>query len=173
MFQLNYKSKYYWYRKTFILFLLKLVIFLDLSVRGHQGGDLDLSVFAHSLQSCVFSDGIIDLHCHFMDLHLQVVYLAPHLGNVLFIDINLDFMFVLGTFLLIEKQGVLWFDVGHFIIQSKEIVFQIFQLEKLLLKRSDDSVFVGWFYLVKVEVWWEISLHRLVFYFVCKKKINL
>ena len=89
------------------MFLLKLVIFLDLSVRGHQGGDLSLSVFAHSLQSGVFPDIIIDMHCHFMDLHLQVVDLASHIGNVLFIDINFDFVLVLGTFLFIEKQGIL------------------------------------------------------------------
>lgn len=85
------------------MFLLEFVVFLDLPVRGHQRGDLALPVFTHSLQSGIFSDCVINLHSYLVDLHLQVIYLASHIGNILLVDINLDFVLVLGAFFFVEQ----------------------------------------------------------------------
>lgn len=87
-----------------------------------------------------------------MDLHLQVVHFTSHIADVLLINVNFYLVLILGSFLFVQEQRVLRLDVGHFIIQSKEVMFEILKLKKLLFERSDDCVFVGRFYLVEMEV---------------------
>jgi hypothetical protein len=43
-------------------------------------------------------------------------------------------MLVLCSFLLVEEEGVFGLDVGHLIIQSKEIMLEILQLKQFLLQ---------------------------------------
>jgi hypothetical protein len=69
-------------------------------------------------------------------------------------------MLVFGPFLFIEKEGVLGFDVGDFIIEPEEIVFEIFKFEEFLFERGDDCVLVSRFNLIEMVVGLEISLHE-------------
>jgi hypothetical protein len=43
-------------------------------------------------------------------------------------------VFILGAFLLIQKESVLGLDGGDLIVQSQEIVFEVFELEEFLFK---------------------------------------
>ena len=59
--------------QIFIFLLLKFIILLKFAVGVDEGGDFHFPVFAHSLESGVFPEGILNLDVDLMDLYLQVV----------------------------------------------------------------------------------------------------
>ena len=69
-----------------------------------------------------------------MDLDLEVIDLCPEIANGLLVDVHLDLVFILSAFLLIQKEGVLGLDGGDLIVQSQEIVFEVFELEEFLFE---------------------------------------
>ena len=69
-----------------------------------------------------------------MDLDLEVIDLCPEIANGLLVDVHLDLVFILSAFLLIQKEGVLGLDRGDLIVQSQEIVFEVFELEEFLFE---------------------------------------
>ena len=84
-----------------------------------------------------------------MDLHFERIDFGSKIINSLLVDIHLNsillsavLVFVLGSFLLVEEERVLRFDVGDFIIQSEEIVFEIFEFEELFFEGGDHCVFM-------------------------------
>ncbi len=69
-----------------------------------------------------------------MDLDLEIIDLSPEVSDGLLIDIHLDLVLILSTFLFVEEEGVLGLDRGHLIVQSQEVVFEVLELEQLLFE---------------------------------------
>ena len=69
-----------------------------------------------------------------MDLDLEIIDLSPEVSDGLLIDIHLDLVLILSTFLFVEEEGVLGLDRSHLIVQSQEVVFEVLELEQLLFE---------------------------------------
>jgi hypothetical protein len=105
------------------------------------------------------------VHGHFVDLHFEVVDLASHVGDVLLVYVNFDFVLVLGSLFLVQKHGVLRFDVGDLVIKSQKVVLEILEFEELLFERGNHGVLVRRLDLVEMEIATKISLHVLPFFY--------
>lgn len=71
-------------------------------------------------------------------------------------------MLVLCALLLVQEKRVFGLDVGDLIVQSKEVVLEVLQLEKLLLERGNHCVLVLGFSLVKQASGGEVTVHLLI-----------
>ena len=52
-------------------------------------------------------------------------------------------MLILGSFFFVKEQGILGLDVSNLIVQSKEVVFEVFEFEEFFFERGDDCVFMS------------------------------
>ena len=68
-------------------------------------------------------------------------------------------MLILSPFLLIKQESILRLDVANLIVQSKKIVLQIFQLEKLFLERTNHGILMSRLGLLQVRVVSSVSIH--------------
>ena len=75
-------------------------------------------------------------------------------------------MLVLCSFFFVKKQGVFGLNIGDLIVESKEIVLQVFELEEFLLEGGNDCVFVLGFGLVQEACGCKVSVHLLMEFYL-------
>ena len=52
-------------------------------------------------------------------------------------------MLVLSSFFFIKEERVLGLDISNLIVQSEEVVFEVFEFEEFFFERGDDCVFMS------------------------------
>ena len=52
-------------------------------------------------------------------------------------------MLVLGSFFFIQEESVLRLDISDLIVQSKEVMFEVFEFEEFFFERSNDGIFMS------------------------------
>lgn len=139
--------------------MLEIVALLKLAVAINKGGDFELSVFAHALESGIFAKGVLNLKINFVDLDLEVIDFSSEITDSFLVDVHLNLVFVFSAFLLIEEESVLGLNVSDFIVQPEEVMFEVLQFEKLLLEGGDNGVLVLGLSLVKQAGGSEVSVH--------------
>ena len=75
-----------------VLFDLKFIGSLEISVGVDERVDFELPIVTHSFESIVLSLGFFDLGVDFMDLHFERIDFGSKIINSLLVDIHLNSM---------------------------------------------------------------------------------